>query len=552
MPQDAYTISYIARELDGLLRGGKISKIFQPARDELSFIIYTARGNVKLDAGYSAGACRLSLSSVQREAPKTAPNFCMLLRKHLQNAEILSVAQTGFERIIKIDFRRVSDFEDERLRLYSEIMGKYSNAILTKDGIILGALKVNPVSENTKRVLFTGAEYALPEPQNKISPYDGEGLARLEFTGGDLAKFISDNVLGVAYVTARDIAEALGGKYDAEGVKRYILGGQSSPAVVFSDGEPIDFKANYSGGDCVKYPTVLEAQTAFYDCVLSRKERESAKRGLLSAISAATKKLEKRLALTEDRLSECNDAETVRLKGELLTANLYAVADGAKSFEAANYYDEAGGTVKIALDPSLSPSQNAQKYFKRYAKLKRTAAAAGAQKKEIAEKLEYLYSLRAFAEKADGERDAEELRSELELAGILKSGNAVRKKRTETPFRTFYCGTFTILAGRNNIQNDRLLKAAAPDDLWLHTHGYHSSHVVIVCGGKKVPSNVLQVAAEICAHYSDGKAGSKIPVDYTRRKFVKKPPSSPAGFVIYTDYRTALVDPDPHAALLKE
>lgn len=552
MPQDGFTIRYIASELDEKLKGGKISKIFQPARDELSFIIYTAEGNVKLDAGYSAGACRLCLSAAPREAPQVAPNFCMLLRKHLQNAEVLSVSQVGFERIIKIDFEHISEFEEERLSLYSEIMGKYSNAVLVKDGVILGALKVNPIAENTKRFLFPGAKYALPEPQNKVSPFDDEGLLRLEFSGGDLAEFIADNILGIAYVTARDIADFCGGKYDAELIKRYILGGQSSPAVVFRDGEPVDFKANYQGADCVKYPTVLKAQAAFYDEVLSRKSREVFTRTLLSAISSAVKKYEKRLAQIEEKLSECRDMERVKLKGELITANLYAIRRGDEVFEAVNYYDEAGGKIKIALDKSLTPSQNAQKYYRRYAKLKRTAEAAGEQKAEVLNKLDYLYSIRAHAETADGNGDLDEVKEELELCGILKKQTAGKKKRADSAFRTFICGEFAIYAGRNNIQNDRLLKSAAPDDIWLHTQGYHSSHVIIACGSKKAPDGVLQTAAEICAHYSDGKSGSKIPVDYTRRKFVKKPPSSPAGFVIYTEYKTMLVDPDPHAELKKE
>lgn len=552
MPQDAFTISYIAKELNGLLCGGKISKITQPARDELTFIIYTRRGNVKLDMGFSAKTCRVTLSGVEREAPKTAPNFCMLLRKHLQNAEITAVNCVADERIIYFDFKQVTDFASSDLRLYAEIMGKYSNAVLTENGKILGALKTNSIAENTKRLLFTGVDYALPEPQDKVSPRDISALSALEFTGGDLARFLAEKVRGIAFVTAQDIADFCSGKFNAEMINRYICGGQCSPAVVFQSGKPVDFKAVARAGEGVDYPTVLDAQKAFYDRVISENDVENQRKKLLSALAAAIKKTEKRLANIRDKLLECKDAESVKLKGELITANIYSIRRGQESFEAVNYYDEAGGKIKIQLDRTLTPAQNAQKYYKRYAKLKRTAETVSAQKEETAQRCEYLYSLRAHIEKADGLADLSECADELEEAEVIKRAAVKGKKKAPQPFRSYICGTFRIIAGRNNIQNDKLLKSISPEDLWLHTQGYHSCHVAIICEGRKVPANVLEVAAQICAHYSDGAAGNKIPVDYTRRKYVKKPPKSAAGFVIYTDYRTVLVDPDPHFSLLKD
>ena len=551
MPQDAFTIGYVADELSKRLVGGKISKIFQPSRDELSFIIYTRSGNVKLDLGLSAQNCRASLSSVEREAPLVAPNFCMLLRKHLQNAKTVAVERVGFERIIRFDFECSADFSDEKLSLYAEIMGKYSNAILCRDGIILGALKTNSIGENTKRLLFAGVKYELPAPQEKISPDDLPALEKAEFTGGDLAKFISDNIRGIAYTTARDIADYCGGKFDAKRVNSYIFGGQSAPCVIYEDGKPKDFKAVYFGKNAKKFDSVLDAQTAYYDEVISEKLFDGEKKRLVSALMSHIRKAEKRLSIIGDKLLECRDAETVKLKGELLTANIYAMPRGAQVFEAVNYYDENGGKIKIALDPHLTPAQNAQKYYKRYAKLKRAAQAVSVQKEQTESECDYLYSLLAHVESADSPLDLGECAAELISAGILKAEKKVKKK-APSPFRTYECGSFKILAGRNNIQNDRLLKSVSPEDIWLHTQGYHSAHVVIVTGGAKIPANVLEVAAQICAHYSDAKSGSKIPVDYTKRKFVKKPPARAAGYVVYTDYRTVLVDPDPHAALLKE
>lgn len=214
-------------------------------------------------------------------------------------------------------------------------------------------------------------------------------------------------------------------------------------------------------------------------------------------------------------------------------------------FKAVNYYDPDGGEIKIGLDATLSPSQNAQKYYKKYAKLKRTQTSVGAQKEEILQKLGYYESIASHIKSAESPADLDE--TEEELAGLgLIAAPAAKKKKTETPYRVFDVLGFKVIAGRNNIQNERLTKSLAPDDVWLHTQKYHSSHVAIITEGKSVPDEVIKIAAEICAYYSEGRDGSKIPVDYTKKKFVKKPPKSNTGFVIYTDYKTALATPDGH------
>lgn len=551
MPQDAFTIKYVADELKKVLVGGKISKITQPDKDLLIFIIYTAKGTVKLEICLAAKGCRINLADADKPAPKSAPNFCMLLRKHLQNAQITAVEQVAGERIVYFDFYCVTEFERTEMRLYAELMGKYSNAVLTQNGIISGALKTTAIGESTKRVLFTGAKYVLPEPQEKCSPEDLDGLEKL-FNGfaGDYAKFIADNVRGIAYSTAADIAETYGGKPAARDVNRYICGGQTSPCVIYADGEPFDFAVRYAGENQKKYKSVLEAQTAYYAYVCEKRAFENMKRRLLSALSSSVKKTEKRLAAINQKLLDCRDMEAVKLKGELITANIYAVQRGMSEFEAVNYYDENCGKIKIALDKSLSPADNAQRYYKKYAKLKRTLTSVTEQKSEAEAQQSYLNSINSHICAAESVCDLEETEEELKALGLIKDTQTGKKKVVkQTPFREFlYCG-FKISAGRNNLQNDRLLKSVSPNDIWLHTQGYHSSHVVILCGGEDVPDSVLLTAAEICAYYSDGRGGSKIAVDYCKRKFVKKPPKSAAGFVIYTDYKTVLAQPDAHGDL---
>lgn len=548
MPQDAFTLKYISEELKRELIGGKISRIIQPTRDSLIFIIYTARGNVKLEACLSAQATRLSLTDGDTSAPAVAPNFCMLLRKHLQNAEILDIVQPDFERIICFDFKCTSEFTVTVMRLYFEIMGKYSNAILCENGVIVGALKTAAIGENTKRVLFGGVRYCPPQPQQKLSPDDTKAIARLLANySGDRAAFISENIKGISYSTALDIISFYGENPTAENICDFVFNAPAAPCVVYRDGEPFDFKVRSNEKDKALYPTILDAQRAYYGYIIAKKNFNEKKTKLLSALNSGAKKLEKRLAQMRDKLRECRDMELIKLKGELLTANLYAVKKGDKLLEAVNYYDENGGKIAIELDNSLSPSQNAQKYYKKYAKLKRTKqnveeqlAAANAQK-------DYYDCIYAHIAAAESIEDFEETEEELAALKLLKKFET-RKKKT-TPYRSFYCGGFKIIAGRNNVQNERLTKSLFSDDLWLHTQKYHSSHVAVITGGKTVPDEVIKVAAEICAYYSDGRDGDKIPVDYTLKKFVKKPPSSNIGFVIYTDYKTTLATPDRHGEI---
>ncbi len=553
VPQDAFTIKYVAKELEELLAGGKISKITQQNRDMLTFIIYTRKGTVKLETCFSAKGCRLNVCRTETPAPKVAPAFCMLLRKHLQNAEIKRVEQTDGERIVRFDFLCNSEFELKEMSLYCELMGKYSNAVLCENGIIAGALKTTAIGESTRRVLFTGAKYVLPAPQDKVNP---ENLNALEevFKGfsGDFTKLIADRVLGVAYSTALEICGEFNQKPTAHDVNRYICGDITEPCVTFLNGEPNDFKVKSVSADKRIYPTVLEAQTAFYAYVTQKQTFEEVKRRLYGTVFSAIKKLEKRIATFDARLFECRDMDLVKLKGELITANIYAVKRGCDSFEAVNYYDEKGGTIKIALDKSLSPAENAQRYYKKYAKLKRTLASVSGQKRETGEKLDYLNSIEAHICAAETLLDLEETEEELKICGLLKEDVKKKKMQKISPFREFLCGGFRILAGRNNLQNDRLLKSVSPQDIWLHTQNYHSSHVVIVTEGKTAPEEVVLKAAEICAYYSDGRGASKVPVDYCRRKSVKKPPKSNAGFVIYTDYKTLLAEPDGHGELLKD
>lgn len=575
MPQDAFHIKRIVDELHPLLQGGKVNRVSQVNKDELTLIIYTGKRTLKLILSTNASGARVCVSKTEKEPAPVAPNFCMLLRKHLQNAEILAVRQHDFERIVEIDFFCTTDFSQSTRTLHIELMGKYSNILLTEKGVILGALKTGSLEDNTKRILFAGAKYLYPDPQDKISPFDGAGIrSRLQnhlsthaetLDEEGLALFIFDNVFGLALPTARElvrIAQSRLGGFDglvsspnlpiADFIGEFCVNEPSVPHLKRGKTGYVDFFAFAVEGG-LPCETLHEAEDEFYTSKEGAKAFEQAKKKLENTVRALKKKQTKKLQETLERLAQADKADDLREKGELLTANLYRVEKGATSVTLENWYAPEGGEVKIALDGTLSPSQNAQRYFKNYNKFKRAKEILTPMLKSEQDELSYTDSLLSAVALSETETDLKEITLELIELGLVRAPKARvggKKKEEPIPFREYAFEGFTILAGRNNLQNDRLLKLATENDVWLHAQKYHSSHVVIVTNGGQVRDEVIKFASEICAYYSDGRDGDKIPVDYCKRKFVKKPNKSKAGFVVYTDYKTALATPNPHKEFL--
>ena len=543
MPQDAFTLRHAARELDAALKGGRVNKINQPDRETLSLYLYTGKRTLKLTLSANASDCGAYFSDEDRENPLTAPNFCMLLRKHLQGAQILGVEQVKFERILAFRFACVSDFSSAERVLYAEIMGKYSNLLLTERGVILGALKTTAADAGTKRLILAGAKYVLPAPQEKTDPSDFAALSALcAHAQGELENFLFTRVAGLAPCTARMLAQCYRGGDLAKYVYDYLFSDETAPCVLERDGEAVDFYARHAEG-ARPFETLSAAQTYYYTKKRARREAENARRRLLAAVNGAVKKQEKRLAQIKEKQKEAERCEDVRVKGELLTANLYALGRGMKACELTDFYSETGEKVKIALDPALTPAQNAQAYFKKYRKQKRTLEALAPQERETLEELAYLKSLLPVLTAAENKEDLAAAEEELFAAGLLKAPQErTKKKRPPIPYRTFEKDGFTIYAGRSNMQNDRLIRESAPDDLWLHARNVHSCHAVIKTAGRAVPEEVLAFAAGVCAKYSAG-GGEKLPVDACPVRRVKKPPKSRPGFVTYSDFQTVSGDP---------
>ena len=543
MPQDAFHIRRLANELNTTLVGGKINRISQVNKDELTFIIYTGKSTVKLILSANASNARVCLSLTEKEPAPVAPNFCMLLRKHLQGAEILSVKQHEFERIVEITLHCTSDFSQCDRVLYCELMGKYSNIILTEKGIILGALKTTALENDNHRILLAGAKYLYPAPQDKLSPFDGAGMrSRLEnylsmrpdgVENEDLSLFLFDNVSGLALPTAREIVKRAKTADQPlwSFVGDFCENEPCQPCIKMVNGGMVDFFAFPVDGG-VEMPTLGKAEDEFYTSRETKKGFDDKKRKLENTVRALKKKQTKKLQETLERLKDADKAEEYRIKGELLTANLYRLEKGISEVELDNWYTEDCAKVKISLDTTLSPSKNAQRYFKTYNKYKRAKEILTPMLKTEEAEIDYTDSVASAIVAAETALDLKEIETELTEMGLLRAQKeraGAKKKEVVVPFREYEFEGVKIYAGRNNLQNDRLVRLADPDDIWLHTQKYHSSHVIIALEGRQVWDELLLYAAEICAYYSDGRDGDKIPVDYCKKKYVKKPNKSKAG-----------------------
>ena len=438
MPQDAFHIRRLTEELNRLLTGGKINRISQVNKDELTFIIYTGKSTVKLILSANASSARVCLSETEKEPAPIAPNFCMLLRKHLLGAEILAVRQYAFERIIEIDLHCVTDFSSSKRTLYCELMGKYSNVILAQaeengeKGLIMGALKTTALEDTSHRVLLAGARYAYPAPQDKLSPFEGAGMrSRIEnyllnnaetCNQEELSMFLFDNVAGLALPTAREIVKRACEKEIPlwEFVGDFCKNEPNKPCLRVENGKPTDFFA-FSVENGVEKPSLCKAEDEFFTGRETKKGFENEKRKLENSVKGLKKKQTKKLQDTLERLQDSEKADEYRIKGELLTANLYKVEKGMTSVELDDWYSESGGKVKIALDATLPPSKNAQRYFKTYNKHKRAREILTPMLEKEKQEISYTESVAAAIATAENQDDLKEIETELIQMGLMKA-----------------------------------------------------------------------------------------------------------------------------------
>ena len=567
MPLDGLTLGLIAGELNEALAGGRVNKIIQPERDELILTIRSGGENRQLLLLATANCARAHLTRVHKNNPLEPPALCMLMRKHLTGARVCAVRQIESDRILEIELEHYDELGDRaRKRLICEFMGKHSNLIFVGgDGrIIDSARRVNEQISSVREVL-PGLRYELPPAHGKI-PFDrveADALyAAMAGMNGPLHRLIAQTISGMSSQTARELAFRATGSEDAhsdeidlraacqrvaEELKR--IPQTVRPAILFgADGAPVDVvafpylcRAHLQTEVC---STISEAMDAFYrsrDMAERIKQKSAA---LHRTLKKNIERCERKLALQREALLGSQRMEEYRLKGELLTANLHLAQKGMREVEVPNYYEEGMPMLRVALDEKLSPGQNAQKYFKLYQKARSAQTLAAEQIEKTGAELDYLEGQMDNLDKCQEEAELFELRQELEKYGYVKPNRSRRQMKQlppSMPMRFTAPSGRTILVGKNNLQNDKLTFTAQPNEVWLHAKDMPGSHVIIV--GENPDDGTILYAARLAAAYSRGKASSRVPVDYTLRRYVKKPGGAKPGFVIYTNQHTLYVEP---------
>ena len=567
MPMDGVMLGFMTRELNEKLAGGRVDKVTQPERDELILTIRNRGENHMLLVSASANSARMHLTREKKNNPLEPPTFCMLMRKHVLGAKVLEIRQIEGDRIAEIDFEALDDMGDYVVRtLVCEFMGKYSNLILTQNGgkIIDSVLRVTDDISRVREVL-PGLMYQRPPQQGKLNfaALEPEALAkRLREAAGPAFKALQGAATGLSPQTAREIilraagdSEARLEEVDVDALAEKIcalaaaLPGMARPALALdAEGRAVDVIpfAYLTRADLELRPmaSLSEAQEAYFR-TRDRAERIRQKASALNRVLKNNiERCEKKLGLQLNALQDSERMEEYRIKGELLSASLYQVERGMKEIELPNYYAEDFAPMRIELDVKLSPAANAQRYFKLYQKARSARRLAADQKAKTEEELAYLEGQLENLGKCTEEPELFEIRQELEKEGYVKPSRNRREMKSLPPSRPLKLsasdGT-VILVGKNNLQNDKLTFSAQPNEVWLHAKDMPGSHVIIV--GENPTEKTIGEAASLAAYYSKGREGSRVPVDYTLRRYVKKPSGAKPGFVIYTHQRTLYAAP---------
>lgn len=568
MPLDAICLQGVVGELAPQLTGSRIEKIQQPARDQ---IILLLRGSRRLFLNAGANQPRIHLTEQLRDNPSQPPMFCMLLRKHLSGGIIESVRQEPLERVVTLTVLASDEMgERSRFTLVWEGMPRRANLILCdRDGRIIDCLRRVDLEAEQDRQVLPGLFYRLPTRQDKRSPLsvtEEEFAALLGRAAPDapLDGWLLDTFTAISPLVARELTVRACGSTDApvsQGNALWDVFSRWQQSVNENTFTPTLIKRNgsltdFTYGPVTQYGTY--AETEIYDSFShllddfyeKREQAERVKqkgRDLLKTATTARDRVRRKLAAQEKELAACLDRDHLRICGELITANLYCMERGQSRFTAQNYYDENCADVDIPLDVRLSPQENAARYFKQYAKAKTAEKYLTAQLQRGREELQYLESVLQELAQAESEQDFNDIRTELTDGGYLRGRGKKQSgfQRASKPREFRSSAGLRILVGRNNRQNDRLTtKDADKRDIWLHTQKIHGSHVILCTGGAEPDEQSLMEAASLAAYFSQAQGSTKVPVDYTPVKFVKKPAGAKPGMVVYTTYQTMLADPD--------
>ena len=565
MPMDGLTVGFAARELNGILTGGRIDKITQPERDTVVLVIRAGGANHRLLLCASPNNARCHLTVGTYSNPLEPPALCMLMRKQLSGARITGIRQVGGDRIVHVEMDAVNEMGDHVLRcLVLEIMGRHSNLLLLdENGRILEAARhVNPEMSRVRQIQ-PGMAYQPPPAQGKLDPGTAgaeELYARLNAVPAEkLSRALADTVTGLSRASAEELACRVlrgGGEWpadlrDACGrladlLKR--LPDMADPRVLFGE--------NGEAEDVFPFPylsrrtdaqqscrTLSEALETYFGIRDARDRMSQKSASMVRTLKGQLDRCQRKLSMQLEELSSAERMEEYRQMGEAINANLYQLKKGMTEATLPDWNDPDGGTITVPLDIRLTPAQNAQKYFKKYQKARSARETAAVQRDRTLEELDYLDNMLMDAENCTSESELEEIRQELVRTGYMKRVTNRRQQRQlpkSVPYRYVSEDGIEIHVGKNSLQNDRMTQGAGGNETWLHAKDMPGSHVIIRTEGE-VPLPTLKQAALLAAWYSKGRNSSTVPVDYTLRKYVKKPSGAAPGKVIYTHQKTVYV-----------
>ena len=574
MPLDGITINLLKQELSGFIVGSRIEKIHQPSKDELVFHLRSREGAYRLLVSASANSPRLHLTARAPENPATPPMLCMLFRKHLTGAVITNIRQLGLDRVVFIDLAGTNEIGDAvTFTLCVEIMAKHSNIILiNSDGTIVDSVKRVDFTQSSVRQILPTFRYELPPRQNKLNltetDVDFAVSSIKNCVGKRLSGAILETLEGVSPLISREIAAfSCGGDIGTaemneineqrltsklSEIKNALLSGKASPTMLIRESvKPFDFTFT----DITQYGFTVSARpfesfSELLDDFYYEKDRFERTRqrsqSLLKLLNNAAARAARKLQSRQAELEACADRDTLRINAELILANQYRLEKGSLFYDLENYYSN-NEITRITADPALSPAANAQKYFKEYRKAKVAESMLGELIEQSELELAYIESVIDSVNRADGYTELAEIRNELYEQGYLKraKNDKTKKAKPMPPMEYVSDDGYTILVGRNNVQNDLLtFKTAAKDDSWFHTQKIPGSHVVVVGNGDIIPELTCRQAAILAAYHSGGRESSQVAVDYTEVRMLKKPTGAKPGKVIYHTYNTMWVTPD--------
>ena len=570
MAFDGITIANIVKELNDTILNGRIAKIAQPENDELLLTIKPAKGQVRLVISASASLPLIYLSRDNKPSPMTAPNFCMLLRKHIANGRIVGISQPSLERIIRFEIEHLDELGDLcRKSLIVEIMGKHSNIIFCNEkGMIIDSIKHVSAQMSSVREVLPGREYFIPDTMKKENPL---GIPEENFTQELLSKpmpvgkAIYNSFTGISPVVAEEIcyltgidssvpASEMSGDLLAHLDRQFtyfmeqVTESKFSPAIYYDGNEPKEFSSllltHFSNYQVKSYDSISEVIRTYYSSrdLITRIRQKSS--DLRRVVQTALERNRKKYDLQLKQLRDTENRDKYKVYGELIHTYGYNLEEGAKELEALNYYTNE--MIKIPLDPQKTPQENAKKYFDRYNKQKRTFEALSELIKETKDEIDYLESVSKSLDIARSEDDLIQIKEELIESGFIRRKQSAKKvKITSKPFHYISSDGFHMYVGKNNLQNEELtFHFANGGDWWFHAKKAPGSHVIVKTNGEELPDRTFEEAARLAAHYSKNSGAEKVEVDYVEKKQVKKPNGSKPGFVVYYTNYSMMIDSD--------